>query len=235
MALSEVLICNMALAKIGHTLPIPIGTGLISGASSTEINLSKAIVQCQLWYELVRDTIGRDFAYGTTTKYALLTLANNGDGQVWEDVWENAWTYPGDCLWLRGFIVAPAGWVSWPQGAWPNSIPAMQRISPTWTIGQLSGARVIFANGVDEDNPLVEYTIKQTDATDNDLDVADAHAWRLAAELCLPLLGAESGARMREFCERGYAMALDKAKRAAANESAPYETGDGRWMTVRGS
>jgi hypothetical protein len=234
MPFSEVQICNMALARLGKTTQFTEGLGTVASLDPTEANEKIAAEMCQLWYETVRDAVGRDFGYGTTSKYALLVLANNGDGEVWEDLWENAWAYPGDALFIRGFVAPPLGLLtsSWPETA-TNFLGWPLVTGVKWAIGTISGSAVIFANGVDEDNPLVEYTMKQATAASNFVDVALALSWRLAAELCLPLLGAEGGSRFRDFCERNYAIAIDVARRTAANEAEPYDVGDGRWMASR--
>lgn len=231
MPFSEVSICNMALARLGQSIQFTEGDGTVASLDESEPNMAVAVAQCQLFYDFVRDAVGRDFGYGSTTKYDVLVLASDGDGEVWEDVWENAWTYPADCLFLRRFVWPSTGiwpdtatsWVNWP---WITA-------ATSWAIGTHDGDKVIFANGVDEDNPLVEYTMVQSEAASNDVDVGLAQAWRLAAELAVPLLGVDIGFKARNECERQYALAVDVARRSSANEQGVGEWWQGNWMASR--
>lgn len=233
MPFSEVSISNMALARLGVTVPFAAGDGTVAGIDATEPSARIRAQQVQLWYSTVRDLIGRDFPFGNTTTYAALTLASDGESETWGDLWENAWAYPSDCLFLRGFVWPASGTLLVP---WTEIATWAPLTTAKWAIGTFGGAKVIFANGVDEDNPIVEYSARQSDATDLDVDVADALAWRLAQELAVPVLGVDGGRGIRDWCERNYAVAIDKAKRVSANEQDPlYELNDGRWLASRTS
>lgn len=232
MPFSEVAILKTAFLRLGQSIDFedPVD-GLVASLNPSEPNFAVHVKAAQLVYANVRDRVGRDFAFGATTKYATLALASDGAGEDWETTWENAWVYPSDCSFLRGFV-APFLVSNWQTGHPPSWTWPL--LSVKWMRGTHGGAQVIFANGVDDGFPLVEYSLKQTEAADLDVDEASALQWLLAAELASVLIRGEEAIKTRAVCMREYELAVSTAQANSANEADPYDMPDGSWMAIRG-
>lgn len=225
MALSEVTICNLALAYMGITRQLEdAGDGLIASVTKTSDNVR----MCQLFYEPARDAVLSDFPWPFATKFVLLTLASDGTGEVWEGEWDNAYDYPADCLVVRKFLTTGLT-VANPWAWWGTT--HHDAISPPFAIRVFNGAQCIFTD-VQEDLANIEYTAKITDATLYPVRFGMALARRLAFEISTALRVTPEIARA---ALQLYQLEIDAARRSLANEDDPREPPDGDFLQARGS
>jgi len=225
MALSELLICNMALSRIGVGYQLTIGAGTIASSTDTGAELRA----CSLWYERCRNRLLEQIPWTFARKYATLTLNDDGTGEIWEDEWDNAYTYPSDCLTARRFV-NDSTWAS--TEGWWGDVYRRVYASPysEWAfVVRIHGSTKVIMTNVAEADANLEYTYAVTTATLFTEQFADLLAWTLAAEIAEPL--AINTARS----DRARQMAQISFQRAAAhvlNEEIRYPQGDTSFVTA---
>ena len=153
MATTEVDIVNLALSHLGHTDFITaVGGGTV--AELTGASTSKKEALAQQFYEIDRKAVLKEQSWRFARVYALLVEVDNGDGEVWRDEWDRAFTIPDDCLYVRQLLpndelVNPAAYGirqdRFPAGTWRYAI----RVH--------AGVKVLMAN-VSATDARLEYT-----------------------------------------------------------------------------
>lgn len=210
--MSVVQICNVALARIGHT-------NLIMSLAEK----SAAAQNCTLFYEFCRDSVLADSEWGLGRRAqalaALTTVSLPG--------WTYAYRYPEECVTAR-MVVPESGlrlaWIS----AWDRTsitLPSGSRIP--WTVGSDDAGRVIFT---DLEQAFLIYTARVTDPGTFSSQFQDALSWRLAVELAMALT---KDRRVVDMVSRQYQLALDVAKRGSMNEQGQDQEPDSISVTGR--
>lgn len=223
MAWSEIKVCNIALARIGIMRSLSSTDGTVAGITDQNDEQRAA----QLLYEAVRDSLLEGFPWARATKYVTLALLSDGDGHPWEDVWDNAYSYPADALVIRGFVVPQStqnALVGEPQ------YPLMRTYPAKWAIGTHGGDPAIFAN-VQESDATVEYISKNTQSDELGHNFNMAMAWQLSAEFALALQADDGKA---QNAQRMAMLWSSVAFRVSGNEHSGGPQPDGEFVSVRG-
>lgn len=155
--ISEVSICNMALARCGVTLFIE-----SVGEASQQASV------CNLFYVPVRDRVLQAWPWAFARKYVRLQELGSPPS-----CWRYRYHYPVDCLKLRRLVPAEERG----QGA---GVPVPFEIGEA----EASAARAILT---DQEMAEAEYTARITDVTLFPESFTSALAWALAAEIAIPL------------------------------------------------
>ncbi|GFE61929.1 hypothetical protein [Geobacter sp. AOG2] len=156
-SISEVSICNMALARCGVTLFME---------SATEASQQASV--CNLFYVPVRDRVLQAWPWQFARKYVLLQELGSPPS-----CWQYRYHYPSDCLKVRRLV--RAGERGQAVGA-----PVPFEIGEA----EASAARAILT---DLPGAEAEYTARITDVALFPPSFASALAWALAAEIAIPL------------------------------------------------
>lgn len=233
MALSEIVLCNGALSRIGSGQQLTSSDGTLANCVETTQAAYKA---CSLWFETTRDRLLEMHPWPFARKYATLTLNDSGSGEAWEYEWDNAYTYPSDCLKIRRFVNDFGAVWGYAGSAYyyGGPVPLVGWIgSPQWryVVRHHAGAKVILTDVATGDADL-EYTFQNTDVTEWTQSFADTFMWALAAEIAGPLSASPEKMGMAK------AMAMESFQSAAANasnEELPRDDGPGMFLTARGS
>ena len=178
---TQVDIINLALTRLG--------VRTITLAELTEQSSEPARRAVVVW-DLVRQAVLRDHAWGFALKNSVLTDAQ-GDAVP---SWQYMYLYPPDCL-----------------RAW--SLISATVINPQPFEKLLDGDRLVIVCNLPD--AVLRYTTDVEDTALWDAVYVDAFAWRLAAELAKPLAGDD--AKMRDMLQ-AYMMSLAQAKTSDANE-----------------
>lgn len=196
---SVVEICNMALSRIGNSQHI----------DSLEERSVQA-EQCSLFYELSRDAVLRDFNWPFATKFVVLAeVAANPD-----PVNPYSYALPIDCLKVRRIVdqIQPAS-MSY-VGAWADEPIHLYRRELPYRLIQGESTRLI-ATSISP--ATLEYTARIEEPGLFDAMFVSALAWKLAAELALPLAKEQNVAAS---CEQQYQAKILAAAAASFNEGA---------------
>lgn len=231
MALTEVAICNMALANVGINVTIADVDGTL--ANSTDTTIEKRT--CALWYGTRRDQLLENLPWTFARKYVALVLNDSGDGEVWENEWDYAYTYPADCLKVRRFVnnIGPNFYAYGDQGT--NNYDPWRSVSDAgygyaFVIRNHGDARVILSN-LPLADAKIEYTAQVTDVALFTPEFSEALAWTLSESIAMPLTGrSEVYFAARQNAER----AIKRGAASIFNEQEPYPTGDGDFIRSRG-
>jgi hypothetical protein len=166
--------------------------------------------QCSVFISHLRETVLKDFPWPFAESIA--SLADIGSPAPG---WAFRYRYPADCLKVRE-IVMPG---------FRRALTSDMKIP--FQIGYDTGGRVIHT-----DQPLaqVRYTFNVQDPTFFDALFTDTLAWKLAAELSIPL---PAKIEFRESCEQQYARALTIAQGSAFQESGDDPEPESEFITVR--
>lgn len=155
--ISEVSICNMALARCGVTLFIE-----SVGEASQQASV------CNLFYVPVRDRVLQAWPWPFARRYARLQELGSPPS-----CWRYRYHYPSDCLKVRRLV--PDGELGQGAGA-----PVPFEIGEA----EASAARAILT---DLEMAEAEYTARITDVALFPESFTSALAWALAAEIAIPL------------------------------------------------
>jgi len=216
----------MALSRIGVSRPLQ---GDVDGtlANCTDDSVSKE--QCDLFYERCRKRAMSFTPWTFARKFATLVLNDDGTDEIWEDEWENAYTYPADCLVARRFVNDKGlGYYrrTYDEGRWPWADENEWK----FVVRTHNSTKVIMTD-VDTDDADLEYTENLTDTSRFSEEFASALAWLLASEIALPLdvnVSKAQAAKQQWYLERGEAAAT------IFNEEIPPEKGDQAFLNARG-
>lgn len=222
-ALTEIVIANMALSRAGVLRPLPAGDGTLANSTDGSIELQA----CQLWYPICRDRCLEGFPWPFARAFATLTLADDGTDEIWEEEWANAYNLPADCLRAWRFVTDRHAAVLSTGCGLAYYVP--QDDARPFVIREHGGAQVILTD-VEEADADLEYTKQVTDPTRFSFTFASALAYLLGSEVSEPLsVSPERAERLRQL----YLMEGAKAASQAANEEQPPEDGDGRFLRSR--
>ncbi|HWV38853.1 MAG TPA: hypothetical protein VN033_10305 [Vulgatibacter sp.] len=191
MALSEVAICNVALARIGVSAPI----SSLDEASAEATN-------CKTLYAPARDTVLAAAPWPFATRRALLAEVAAPSDPPYADTstgWAHRYALPVDCLVARE--------------VWSGQRNPLERVPFAVEFGGLG--RVLLT---DQADAQLIYTAKVVDPASFDPGFDDALAWHLAADLALPLkaevkLGQNARAMAEHTLLRATARAFNEGQR----------------------
>jgi hypothetical protein len=178
---SIVAVCNMALSRLGTRARI---------ADPREDSVEAQ--HCAIWFDPARDAALRAHDWNFARRY--LRLAARADVTP-PTGWALAYSYPGDCLRLRGIL---------PEQAPPSAFQVASALD-----GAGNAVRVILANVAAAE---AWYTARIVDAELWDAGFVRAMAAMLAAHVALPITQKESIAQamaLRAQLELAQAMADD--------------------------
>lgn len=201
---SEVEICNMALSEIR--------AGSIN--SLTESSLQAQ--QCKLKYPFLRDMLLRDVPWNFAHKVDALALLTDDLHN-----WVYAYQYPSDCLYINKLILNFEEF-----GDTGDGVTRARHIEDIYTpdlnrqvkyeVMNVDGNRVIAAN---EPELRISYRKKVTDPNLFDSLFIMAFVQLLAANLAVPVVGAEVGRQLKKDAFDLYSAYISEAIEATMNES----------------
>lgn len=183
MSRTDVNIVNMALSRLGVTAQI-------TALSETT---SEAAIQANLIYEQVRDTLLADFPWKFAVKHVPLVQAIDPDQVEYSFVYE----YPDDCLRILRLHTEGSGF------------PALQDEYEVYVMDTGDGTTHEKVVACDVEDAYVTYISSVTDPDEFSNHFTDCLAWRLAAELSVPL--ARDFSR-RDALYKMYVNAVDSAR-----------------------
>jgi len=215
---STVEICNMALGNIR--------AGSINDLSEASLPAE----QCSLKYPILRDRMLNDGSWGFSRKIAVLATLTT---EVFN--WAFSYQYPTDCMKINRIIPSfeelttdASGVVSQLRDS--ELIPIKElRAQVPYEVFNFSDNRVI---GSDHKELRIDYVAKVTDPNLFTPDFILALSHLLAAELAIPIVGAEVGRQLRSDSMTLYQNYLAAAIASDMNEN--YLTpGESEFVTVR--
>lgn len=161
MAMTAVQICNLALSRLGNSSTI---------TSLTDTTLVEAI-QANLIYATTRDALLREYPWRFAVMSAQL-LAEAYD--LAQTRFLHVYYYPDDCLRVLRVYLADT----------PADRP--QPPFEVYSVNNDSEGK-FKAIATDLEEPYMDYISRSEDPNDWDAQFVDVLAWRLAAELAVPL------------------------------------------------
>lgn len=214
MTISVVDICNMALARIGHSETI---------ASLDE--RSKAAQSCTLFYDAARDFVLRDGVWNFATR--AVQLAEVADATF--PGWRYVYRYPTDCLQARQITTSAGTRLTWYETDPTRSDRLLRWLPPRipFEVSSDDAGRLILT---DLEEAYLVYTARITDPNLFDSMFVSALSWYLAVELVMPLSVDE---RRAARAERNYALVLSQAEAANLNEAQPDPPAESPSITAR--
>ncbi len=155
---------------------------------------SREAKECKRIYPLLRDSVLGDFPWGFATKHATLALRTDTP----YGNWTYAYAVPSDCLAIRKI---------W--NPYSNEIFIEFDVAASADLT----SKLIMTSQADA---VLVYTARVTDTNMFDLAFVDALAWRLAADLAVPLTG---DTQVQQAAYQMYTMLLGKAQQKSARET----------------
>lgn len=196
---SKIDICNLALGNIE------------AGFINTLDEDNAKARQCKLRYPLNLDLVLADAWWNFATKNATLARLS-----ATPDEWNYQYSLPADYLAAR-YIVPDTG--SGTDGLIRerrDGRPEPARIEYEIAIDS-TGSKVLMTN---EDSVVLRYTFRQTDTTKFSPHFVIAMSWYLGADLAIPIVGSETGRKLRDVCLQAYGQSMASA--IATNEMEDY-------------
>jgi hypothetical protein len=185
---SKTKIVNLALGRIG----------ISDILANVDTERSAHAVRAKLVFDDERDFVLRDFSWPFATRYITLGLVDGSSSDPANADWTFAYRYPSDCLMARRLALG--------NGRTDSTPPAPFRVGSDTT------GRLIYT---DQEDAVLEYTARVTDAETFDPLFVSMLAWRVAASL------APSLSRVVDMDKKalaGYFMDKAIAQASAANE-----------------
>ncbi len=195
----------MAVSQVGICNLALSYLGLSSIASMTEA--SAEAIQCNMHFDNARDFVLRDYTWNFATKR--VTLAESGTITPPAE-WAYAYSVPSDCLWARQIVVG-------------SPMPAAE-----FALEVVGTGRVLYTN---ESPAILQYTARISETTLFDPMFIEALAWKMAAQICMPMTRDKS---LMQMAMNMYVNNLAQAQRADANEGQPETPSNADWIEVRG-
>lgn len=203
MAITEVGICNMALARIRAN---PIG----------EFNEeSPQAEKCRIFYPESRDLVLSEVDWPFNKKTVTLALKPYEPAE-----WKYAYSYPNDCLMVRYLLPrkdSTPGYES-RTALLRGNLSESREIEYDVELDD-NNSRVIVTN---EPEARLVYSIKVEEVRLYGQMVSDLMAWRLAMDLAIDL-GGDAGRKYRIEAENQYNKLLIKAEARYLNQSRPRQ------------
>ena len=226
---TEVSICEMALYRIGIAEQFTDVDGTIAGVTDSTVEQRV----CARVYAQARDRVLQSHHWTFARKFVTLVLADDGTGEIWTDEWENAYTYPSDCLKIRRFVTdVGKGWYHTSGEFSDLRFGGSTHNEWPYVVRQHAGAKVILTD-VETADADIEYTCQETDTTLYDDLFVSALAYLIAAEITVPLVGEGADAKRREMLTL-YGWEMQQARSLSVNEERPHDEGDGDFVRARG-
>lgn len=197
MATSDVEICNLALFRVR--------AGEIGALSEQSVNAEK----CRVLYPHIRDAVLTEYPWGFCKSVKALALDAETPAE-----WEYLFDYPNDALNIRYLIPVDS------TGSSSFHIKDMnidQQPIEYEVMLNTAGEKCIATN---YQYVKACYTKAVTDVRLWDLLVDDMIAWKLAADLAIPLAG-DSGKYYRDTARQEYQKLQGEASARTANERWP--------------
>lgn len=188
MALSEVAVCNIALARMGTSAPI---------ASLDEASAEAGA--CRVLYADTRDSVLAAAPWPFATRRALLAEVAAPSDPPYADVttgWAHRYALPADCLVARS--------------VWSGERNPLRPVP--FAVEHGATGRVLLT---DQGDAQIEYTARIVEPVAFDPGFLDALAWHLAADLAIAL---KAKPEMEALCRQRYELALSRAAARARNE-----------------
>jgi hypothetical protein len=204
-------IANQALRNLGSSKRI----ASLSTDNTLEATLARDCIR-----EAINTTL-RDHPWAFATRYQDLALVGGTATDAVNDDWQYSYRGPNRMLFARR-IVPQDG-----KRRGPNDKPE------TFRKGMDADGPLIFCNApATTDLPLVlEWTIRDVcPAFYGDPLFREAVAWRMAAEMAMPL---SRDSKKQQFCLTMYYETLRRAEVPADNEQQPDLPGDADWISGR--
>lgn len=210
--MSDILIANMALNRIGSTQSIQAFTDQTNEAQ-----------QLNIWYFQDRDAELTDWPWNFAYKYVALNLVST-IGIPANPEWLYSYRMPADCLSVRRIVcgqVVTNAQASPPLTTAPNSYQYNNLVRFRQDGDPLPQP---FEEGVDETGRLIytdapyawiRYTFLQENASLYPRDFADMLAWRVAKDL----YGLARADARRDYCEKMYEKTKQMARARDLNDS----------------
>jgi hypothetical protein len=191
---SSVALANLALRRVGSKRTI---SALTDDSQEAQV--------CNDLYAHSRDTVLDTCPWPFAMRYADLVLVEESPSTDWA----YSYRYPTECLKIRRILSSlnahPVRWNNdWRTWTINPQIP--------FEIGSDTQGILIYTN---QQDAQVQYTCRFTDASFFTPLFADCVAWRLAADIAMPLSISDG---IRQTCETFYNYALSEAVSAARNE-----------------
>ena len=202
MPVSETMICNMALGRIGISQQI----SNIDGNHSVERT-------CKLYYDISREYVLGDRTWPFAQRYVDLALIEENPNEEWQF----SYRYPADTLRIDHIVVGGIDTTG------TYMYPGEYRTTPTYTKGDVpepeytlgsdSAGKIIYT---DIEDAKVKYLADITDTALFNAHFIDALAWRLATELAGVLT---RDVAIRQAAAQQYMIAVSAANANSLNES----------------
>lgn len=193
---SRIQIYNMALGRAGVTREV-------SGPDEDSVEA----ITCRRYYETVRDTALRDFAWPFARRYHTLNLIQTDPS----DEWGYSYRYPSACIKALYLVT----------GIRNSATP------PPWELGHDDQGRLIYTDAA---KAVLRYVARITNDELFDESHADAIAWGLAAEIAVAL--GRSDAEYKRAINQ-YLYRKGMAQSVAANEGQRDEDPDPESVRAR--
>lgn len=190
MAQTDVQICNMALAHLGHSGPF---------ISDLETDQSQEAETCNVFWDTVRDDVLGDYPWPFAT--AKKELAQIADQE--RDGWDYAFALPDDCVSPR-FI--------WPADSTPRKLYPETRTPYKIAKHSEEETSILLC---DIDNPVLEYTARMSNVAAYPSKFAMAMSYKMAEMIAIPITG---DANKRREMRALYRAEVGQAEARAMNE-----------------
>lgn len=205
--MNDVQICNMALDRLG-----------LNPIQSLDDQTREARC-CKRNYELQRDSLLRKHDWGfakSESQLALLTTTYSG--------WDYAYAYPGDCLKPREiFNAQDASRLDSTEVSTTSKIPIKFEVRAN----DAGSNKVILT---DEDDAILIYTAKITNANAFDTQFVESLVVKMAAVMAYPLKRDRS---MQKELMQEFLMLVGSAQASDAEESENDENDSGSFVRAR--
>lgn len=205
---SEVDICNIGLSNIR------------AGGINSLNEASLQAQQCKLKYPYVRDMVLKDAPWKFAHKLAPAALLVD---TVFN--WKYAYQYPADCLHINRLVLNVELFSTAMLhrfDAYDVTLPDIRK-QVDYDVFNINGNRVITSN---EAELRIDYRSRVTDPNLFDSQFIMALSWLMAAELAVPVVGAETGRAFRKDALSMYSSLISAAAASNGNQrySAPVES-----------
>lgn len=197
-------IVNIALSRLGVTATV----------TSLSTDTSEQAVQANLIYATTRDALLAEYPWRFATKHMALVDSSDPDQVEFAYVYE----YPSDCL--RVLRLYPEGQI------WANVQPDYE----TYTAGVGTAGADERLIGTDIEDAYIDYIAQVTDPDLFSLGFVDCLAWRLAAELAVPLA---RDFNRRDALYKIYMQTLDSVRACDMGEAHRPLRRDSRYKEAR--
>lgn len=164
---------------------------------------------CKTHYEIARDATLRDHDWQFARREVVLALLVETSEE-----YDYVYQYPSDCVAARRIVNAASN-------------DPVDRIPFGVGANAAKNGKVILT---DQEDAVLVYTAKITNATVWDSQFVDAMAWRLASELAVPL---NADSPMAVNLMRQYLAAINAAKADGSNEQAVAPINSSSFSTAR--